>query len=808
MKNYRLLFLKNLSIPVRLRCVLVLVCAFILVRVQAQSSFLDSLPASLTSYNEKVVQEKVFLHTDKTFYLTGETLWFKAYVVRADTHRQMDLSKVLYVELFDDKSKPALQAMIDLKNGLGDGSFVLPPSLNSGMYLLRAYTAWMRNFDPAFFFQTPLQVVNTSRKPDWTSFEKKKTHTIQFFPEGGNLVEGISTKLGFQIVDQYGKGVDDEGYIIENAKDTVARFHPLTFGIGTLAFTPRKGAAYKAAIRLPDGEVVAGSLPPIEKQGYVLQVTETGKEQLKISAATNNAVDGQAIYLLAHTRGELKLASSKTVLNGKADWLIDKAVLGDGITSFTLFDAAQKPVCERLVFKRPERKLILDLKSDATIYGTRSRVNLSLALHNSQGQAVQGNFSLSVFLLDSLQPMDQTSIEEYLWLSSDLKGKIESPAYYFSHNDAEADAALDNLMLTHGWRRFRWEEIRTKQKPSFSFLPEYEGPILKGKVVSKASGDAVPNRLCFLSAPAEKFYAGNAVSNAKGELLFVTKNIYGPVELAVQADHSDSTVRIELSNSYAATQPSYSLPLFSLSEKWKEQLRNRHLAVQLANAFAPPVGQQFYLPPLSDTTVFYGQPDNRYLLDDYTRFPTMEEVMREVVAEVHLQKENDSFHYKVLNLPYKQHFDWDPLVLFDGVPVFNTNKIIAYDPLKVKKIEVMARRYYWGNITNNGIISYTTYDGNLGNFELDPGVVLMEYNGLQMKRDFYSPSYTTPEQMQNREPDKRNVLFWQPSVSVDSSEGCKLHFYTSDLPGRYAVHVQGIDAGGQCGSKWLLLDVK
>ncbi len=795
---------KSCWLPVCLFSCFVLIVSL----AKGQSVFLDSLQTSFTKRTNEVLQEKVFVHTDKSFYLTGETLWFKAYVVNTVDNRETDFSKVVYVELVDNKSKPVLQAAIDNRRSMGDGSFVLPLSLNTGMYVLRAYTAWMKNFDEAAFFQTPIQVVNTTRRPDWASLQKQDSVAVQFFPEGGNLIDGIETKIGFQLMNQYGQGMNGEGAIVKNGKDTVVHFHPFKFGTGNFNFTPQHDAVYKAVMQLPNGEKLSANLPPVYKEGYVLQVMEAGNGQVKLTVSTNKVFSERPVYLLAHTRGTVKFAAAKIIAAGKAEWLIDKRSLGDGINIFTLFDADRKPICERLYFKRPAENMKVDVTTDAKEYATRSKITLNIAAQNAAGNGVESRMSLSVFLLDSLQAFTQPSIEEYLWLTSELKGSIQSPWYYFSADNNETNTALDNLLLTQGWRRFVPDDRTTATNTTFQFLPEYEGPVIAGKVVSKLTGYAAPNITCYLSAPGEKFYTGAAVSNETGNLAFVMKNIYGPAELAVQAAGADSNLRIELQSPYSLAYSAVPTPRFVLPEGWKEQLNNRHLNTRLSASFATTAAQRFQLPVQTDTLPFYGKADTRYNLDDYTRFPSMEEVMREITAEVHVNKDKDSFRYSVLNLPYKTHFDSPPLVLMDGVPVANTNKIISFDPLKVKRIDVEARNYFLGATANNGIVSYATYDGNLNGFELDPNVLLVEYNGLQIKREFYSPSYTTPESLRSREPDRRSVLLWKPLVTTTAQGKTEVSFFTSDGPGRYAVRVQGVSSGGIAGSGVTIVEVK
>jgi hypothetical protein len=385
---------------------------------------------------------------------------------------------------------------------------------------------------------------------------------------------------------------------------------------------------------------------------------------------------------------------------------------------------------------------------------------------------------------------------------------VDSPAYYFSGEGKEVSEALDNLLLVHGWQPDLGNQGAVPDGAPVAHLPEYEGPVIRGRVVRKESGEPVPGVLCYLSSPGERFYAGNTVSDAKGELRFVARGLYGPVDLVAQTAGADSSLRIELINPYSEKVPAFLLPSFSLPEKWKDQLASRHLDLQLASRFAAPALQQFRLPAKSDTTPFYGQPDSRYVLDDYTRFPTMEEVMREVTAEVRLQTENGRYQLRVVNLPYRQHFDADPLVLLDGVPVFNTNKLLSFDPLKVKRIDVLARKYFWGNTVNSGLVSYLTYEGDLADFKPDPGVELLAYNGLQIPRVFSSPVYGAAEFRNSREPDRRQVLLWQPVVLTDAQGQGEVRFAASDVPGRYAVWVQGLAVGGRVGSGWTVIEVR
>jgi hypothetical protein len=176
----------------------------------------------------------------------------------------------------------------------------------------------------------------------------------------------------------------------------------------------------------------------------------------------------------------------------------------------------------------------------------------------------------------------------------------------------------------------------------------------------------------------------------------------------------------------------------------------------------------------------------------------MEEVMREYVNEVRVKKREKNFLFDVYNLETKSFLQGDPLVLIDGVPVFNINKLMEIDPLKVRKAEIITNNFFHGSQQYNGIISYSTYDNDLNGYQIDPSSLVIEYEGLQLEREFYSPQYNTGAEQLSRIPDQRNVLYWAPGIkTVNGKQG--ISFYTSDIPGRYAVIIQGISTTGLVG---------
>ena len=762
----------------------------------------DNITNFIRQYDQSTpngLYEKIFVHTDKTVYLAGELLWFKIYQADGYLNEPLDVSKICYVEILSSDRKPVLQAKIGMAAGTGNGSFLIPPSLNSGNYVLRAYTNWMKNFPASDYFEKQITIINSLKRPNWKP-AGSRLYDIQLFPEGGNLVEGIASRVAFRVSNQYGKGVNCEGVVVDQNNDTVAVIRTARFGIGSFIFTPKPGFKYQANVIVNNTEVVK-ELPAGYNKGYVMQLQPAENDQLKITVTANGNASNQLVSLIVHKRQVVRKAIMKSVENGVAVFSVDKKECFDGVSYFTLFDGQGRPLCERLYFKRPGKKLVVEARPDNASYGMKERVKIDISTMRSQAGPLPANMSVSVFLLDSIQHAEQADIFSYLWLDSDLKETVESPGYYFVNTGKEADDAIDNLMLTHGWRTFNWNDTLVSKKPSIRFLPEYEGHIVNARVIQKKTSEPGKNITGFLSVPGKQFAFSNAISDENGQIRFVIRDFFGTEDVIVQTDFKkDSLYRIDVVNPFSDDTLSTPVAPFDLAQDHKNFLVMRSIGIQSQNVYYSDSIRRFLLPPVIDTTAFYGIPDKEYPLDDYTRFITMEEVLREFVAEVRLRRQKDSFHFQVLNAPYKTFFEEDPMVLVDGVPVFDINKIVSFDPLKVKKIDVVTQRYYHGSMVNHGIVSYKTYEGDLGGFELDPNAVVVEYEGIQLQREFYSPSYSDENKTENRLPDFRNLLYWSPDLITNHDGKGGFSFYTSEIPGTYAVVICGMANDGSCGS--------
>ncbi len=789
------------AIKIRFLSLLLILLTIISPNSWGQDEEFKTIQQQFEKFSQYSPQEKLYLHTDKNFYLAGEIIWFKVYYVDGATHQPINFSKIAYVEVLDRTNKRVLQAKISLTEKGGAGSFYLPLTLSSDNYTIKAYTNWMKNSGVTSFFDKSISIVNTIKPNDVKSQPDSIRAIANFFPEGGNLVQDIETKCAFHIVDQYGKGINAQGVITNDNGDTVQHFFSHRFGIGNFMLKPLAGQNYKATIVLPDGKSFTSSLPKIYDYGYVMNVTDNKDGRLKVRIQAKGKEPGQRgekVFLLTHTRQVLKIVQPGYV-NYENDLVlyVDKTKLEEGVSHFTLFNKDQQPVCERLVFKRPENKNAASISIDKPVYEKRQRVDLSVSSMIADKSIDSTNFSVAVFQLDSLQQFERDDIGNYLWLTSDLRGNVESPGFYFSADEG-VDEATDNLLLTHGWRRFRWESVLSSALPVPRFLPEYRGHFITAKVTNATDGKVAGDVECFLSFPGNPYGFYAARTNNKGIVYFDVKNYYGAGEIIVQAGRDTvSNYRIDILTPFADEYPATRMPFYVAAKNEERKLTGKSIGMQVQNIYGADSIRKFNSPVLPDTLPFFGKPEYSYRLDEYKRFTTMEEVLREYVLPVNVVLRNGKLYMTMFDLALKTAYTDQVLVLLDGVPLMNYNKIFLYDPLKVKKLDVVPTRYEMGGINFKGIASFETYQGKFDGFELTPGVVAVDYEGLQLQREFYSPVYETNKDRQKRIPDLRSTLYWKPDVFTGKTGKENLQFYTSDQAGKFLVVLQGFNHMGE-----------
>ena len=449
---------------------------------------------NLLDFSQNFPQEKVFLHMDNTCYFLGDTIWFKAYTRQTGTGAPSDMSGVLYVELLNHDGFLMERKLIEMNQGEGNGFFYLKndSSLYSGFYELRAYTRWQLNWgeyehkktqaSKKWFFNKTMEYeffrdyeklysrvfpvydcpsvpgeydLSMSERPKLRYYSMNPSEaemSLSFFPEGGTLVEGIPCRVAFEAAMTDGEVLEGELQVDGKTVPTVDR------GRGVFTVTPKAGERISAVFRTKDGKEIKKELPKAEKEGATLCVeNKDGKWTISVQASEGLPTERMAVTLMHEGR-----RGHFVPLEGmeRKEFSIESGALEAGVHQATLFDADGRVWADRLFFvkKAGLAQPTLSFSGAKEEYKPYERIDLGV-----QGQ--KGGTRISVAVRDAVRGArndDTGNILTEMLLSSEIKGFVPQPEWYFEADDERHNRALDLLMMVQGWRRFGWKEMAVK----------------------------------------------------------------------------------------------------------------------------------------------------------------------------------------------------------------------------------------------------------------------------------------------------------------------------------------------------------
>lgn len=404
--------------------------------------------------------EKLYLHQDRTCYVAGETIWFNLYQILSSSAR--NASGVAYVDMIDGKSEVVAQAKYPLLGGQASGSLDIPAELSTGSYQIRAYTQWMLNEGIERSFRRELKIQGLSENEIIPAIPYSEIR-VQFFAEGGRLIEGLASKVALEAVDSSGKGIKVKGVILNTKKEVVQHFQTNAEGRGSFFFQPQSGQRYFAKIADNDKQF---DFPEAQRFGFVLTLKRF-KEVLRISLEQNIALEKKSRqYSLVFHQGDrvwAQLSVSTVDARSIIDVPIDK--LPAGVFTVTLIDEDYRIFSERLVFTHFPETLDIHLASQVTLTDGRPMMTINIDTHDADGKPCPANLSLAV-VADSMEyTSTRSDFKTYLFLESELKrGMIEHPRDYWNPDAPESLSYIELLLLTHGWCQYSQEDLWKESK--------------------------------------------------------------------------------------------------------------------------------------------------------------------------------------------------------------------------------------------------------------------------------------------------------------------------------------------------------
>jgi hypothetical protein len=789
----------------------------------------NSLLTSLQKWTDSIPQEKIYLHMDKPYYATGDTIWFKGYLTTGSSHQLSLLSGAIYVDLINDQNQPLKTLKLPLNSGTVAGSLILSDDIKDGGYRIRAYTQWMRNAGDEYFFDKTITVGKPLAVKKENIIKPNLQQTdIQFFPESGHLVNGTASRIAFKATGVDGLGVNIAGNITDNEHNPVASINTLHAGMGSFLLRPLPGKTYTANIKFADSTTKSIPLPTAATEGYALAVYQPNKDSVLVRIQASALLLPSTVNLVIHNSGDIIYASPVTISGAMTSIWLDKQSFPGGIAQFTIFNNNNEPLNERIAFIKNDSHMQLALKTEKETYKSKEHVQIQLNAKGGDGETVAANFSVSVINEDKV-PVDEdaeSTIFSNILLSSDIKGYIEKPNYYFSADTGEVNKALDNLMLTQGYRRFEWKSLNNIVSAQPMFAAEGRGATISGTVTDLQHQKIENARILLVSTNAR--ITKDTVTDANGRFRFDNLVFADSARFAVQAKNVDNT-----NNAIIILD---TIPTLSISKKQMvadvsiidanlQKAEQEGKPAQLAGAQVlkqvnikaakkenenkDAIGQgMFSIPEASaDKVIRIPDPENYTTLDMFlqARLPgislqTSEEGYRELIdmrASTNLIN-NDS-----------DNGSRSITVVLNGRATASaeTNDILtgSIQPDEVDRILLVR--------TNEAKKSFL----RMGNLKQPAGYVLIitkpvgsrkQYNhhianilpkGFNKVRQFYSPRYDRPDDSTTKLADMRTTIYWNPYVNTDDKGEAKLDFFNADGPGTYRVVIEGINAAGELG---------
>ncbi|MTB50277.1 hypothetical protein [Lewinella sp. W8] len=491
-------------------------------------------PDDIEEYISTYQAEKVYVAHDKPNYAPGETIWSKVYLVDGQLHQRFGGTPVVYVDWISPEGQVKTSYTLQLNDGYALLDIPTDERDPTGVYILRAYTQFQRNFGPEAFFQKEIRLLDFREDATEASTARKSKFEVRFFPEGGHLLEGLPSKVAFLATDERGNVVNLEGVLINQDGEEILRTASIHEGIGLLKFAPLPATSYTFKTRY-GGKDQQFKLPDVLGEGAVLSINSRSSEAIQIRTAATGE-EGLSKYLLVgHLRGRVFLQHEFSA-GSSFEFSIDKSEVPSGLLHFTLFDPKFRPVAERLTFnKNPAEQVFLNLKPKHEEYGLRKEVVLDFPSEFLR-EDTEGNASVSVYLdeagMESIRGLD---IRNYLWLQSELRGNINNIGQYFREDSPRINELLDLVLLTHGWRKFDWQDVLAGYMPSIEFLPE-EHLTFSGQVTKQGRNKPVQSEVLFNVLDTEYFTSLSVATEEDGQFSFTGFNFRDTVEIRLQAN--------------------------------------------------------------------------------------------------------------------------------------------------------------------------------------------------------------------------------------------------------------------------------
>ena len=616
---------------------------------------------------------------------------------------------------------------------------------------------------------------------------------VKFFPEGGALINIPHQNVAFKAQGADGFSKEIEGFLFNSKGDTLTNFRSEHNGMGIFTMNPVNNETYYVTVRTNDSITKRFDLPAIEPKGISIAMSHY-KQEIRYEIQKTEATEWpQKLFLLAHTRG--KLAILQPINPKRTFGKMNDSLFTEGITHFMLIDEQGNALSERLIFVPDHKPNQWQITTDQPTYGKREKVSLQIAAKDTEGNPVEGTFSVSITDRKSIQPDSLAdNILSNLLLTSDLKGYVEDPAFYFLNQDARTLRSIDYLMMTHGWRRHKMENVL--RTPSLNFTNYIEkGQTISGRIMGFFGANVKKGPICVL-APKYNIIA-TTETDEKGQFI-VNTSFRDSTTFLVQARTKKGFAGVDI----LMDPPQYPVathkaPYFNgattFMEDYLMNTRDQYYMeggmrvynlkeVTVTAKRERPSSKSIYTGGINTYTVEedrlqgYGQT----AFDAASRLPS---VTITNGSEIHIRNNSEPAIIVIDDIVYEDASD-----ILKDIQVSDMSSISL---LRGADAVILGPR------ASGGAVVITLKDPR--NLPARPAQGIITYTplGYSESVEFYHPTYDTPEKKNAQRSDFRSTVYWNPELRLDAEGKATIEYYTPDSTAPEDIIIEGVDKNGK-----------
>ncbi len=756
--------------------------------VQNDADFIQTLTKKMQEYKLQNPHVKVFLFFNQNIYAAGDTAYFSAHFLSEDMN-PIGGRQVVRVDLIDQFGKLVFFENIAVKEGKGYNQVAIPTELKAGIYQWVAYSDWMKNFDAEFYFRQDFLLVERN---DLVPVKNDQVD-LRFYPEGGSLISSIPNR----VVAKSNSESHSPVRIMDQTGGEVTQIKFSENGLGYFNIVPTATSTYYAEVHHLD-KIVRVNLPMAVPEGFSMMMS-TLQDPVKVDLKTprESKYRKDNLWLVVTARSEVYFSAPVRFDDRELITVqFPSKELPPGICNATLFSEQGVILAERLFLNHPTSEVKTTIAKSAQTYNTRSNVDLKVSLKDTLGNPLSGEFAISVYDKRFVgNQLGVPQIDQYLYVSSEIP-EIKGNRSYSSEE-------LDLLLITQKNKKLEWKAIlegKPKLTNSFKRLIQYSG-----RVVNKESEQPLPES--HLSAYLQKSMMGyEAITRADGsfDLVFLF-DFWNDDEIFYTVETKDGKAlnakvmwRMDSSSGVSLTPMTESLTANRYAEfTSRKKLMDKSYSFYGNSEILKKASLSEN--PNSDFEDELTGVDYSVKVDEYVVFPTMEELIREVVPSLLHRRIKGNSIVRVV-LPDGAIPNEDPLYIIDGIMTKNTDYFLQLKPadiITIKVVRTINKLNRFGTMGRNGIVLIQTK--GIDHNELKSKNTLISIKGLNKPAPFRILAHSISSDL--RKPDFRSTLYWNPSVTTNSRGEGSINFSASDDVGCFLIRVQGITSDGRPFSK-------